>query len=372
MTTLIHSLPSERALPGRDAVREHFLLAAIVAAYYGVAKLICRIYPALFHESWDILGYLSGLAMGLVFTLCGYTIFVMLFRRPKRLIAYLGTHLRQYLTTNRIVYALPVLAMLPVFASSFTVVKAAIPLLHPYAWDVRLADIDAALHGGVQPWAWLNAVLDKPLLTFVINFNYHLWFFIMFGMIYWLAFAVEHARLRMQFLLSFVIAWILFGNVLATLLSSVGPCYYGRMIGGPDPYAGLMAYLHEANRQFPVWALTVQDLLWQGYHEQQGEARALAISAMPSMHVSSSVLLALLGWRLHRLAGIALTAFAVVIMVGSVHLGWHYAIDGYVGALGAWLVWHAVQRCPWLPEEHDAGSDDGAAAEQPRFASATR
>ncbi len=29
-------------------------------------------------------------------------------------------------------------------------------------------------------------------------------------------------------------------------------------------------------------------------------------------------------------------------MVGSVHLGWHYALDGYVGAAGAYAVWRAV------------------------------
>jgi membrane-associated phospholipid phosphatase len=57
------------------------------------------------------------------------------------------------------------------------------------------------------------------------------------------------------------------------------------------------------------------------------------------MHVASSVLLALLGWRLGRTVGIVLTVFAVLIQIGSVHLGWHYAIDGYIGALGAWLIW---------------------------------
>ena len=29
---------------------------------------------------------------------------------------------------------------------------------------------------------------------------------------------------------------------------------------------------------------------------------------------------------------------------GDVHLGWHYALDGYAGAAGAALVWHAVGR----------------------------
>jgi hypothetical protein len=34
-----------------------------------------------------------------------------------------------------------------------------------------------------------------------------------------------------------------------------------------------------------------------------------------------------------------LTAYAVIIFIGSVHLGWHYAIDGYLGIAGTWLIW---------------------------------
>lgn len=360
MNTLIQAIHVKPVSASHRALQEHLLLGLIVAAHLALALYLCRLYPGKFDESWGLAGYAAALATGLVFALCGYTIFVMLFRRPKRLIAYLGTQLKQYLILPRLLYALPVLAMLPIFATSFTIVKAAIPLLHPYAWDARFARLDAFLHGGVQPWEWLQPLLDQPLATAFINVNYHLWFFVMLGMVYWLAFAYEHARLRMQYLLSFAITWILLGNAMAILLSSAGPCYYGKLIDGADPYAGLMTYLHAADQQYSIWALTVQDMLWQS-HQQAGNGHIIGISAMPSMHVASSVQLALVGWRLHRLAGIALTVFAALIMIGSVHLGWHYAVDGYVGALGAWIVWKAVERCPWLPAERGAGRDDDEA-----------
>jgi membrane-associated phospholipid phosphatase len=141
----------------------------------------------------------------------------------------------------------------------------------------------------------------------------------------------------------------LLGNLTAILISSVGPCFYAHIVPGPDPYAGLMQYLSSADRQIPVLALQVQHALWSDHAHGIGST-ALSISAMPSMHVGSATLLALFGWRLSRTVGFALTIFAVLIMLGSVHLGWHYAIDGYVAALGAALIWFTTGRLRQLRE----------------------
>lgn len=334
---LTPSLASRANLPGA-LLREHRLLLAIVALELAAALALCAAHPEKFHEDMELGSYLGTLMLGLLFSLCGYTLHVMIFTRPAQLVRYLGTSLRALLTRERLLFAAPVLLMLPVFSSSFTVLKAAVPLVQPYAWDARIAAADAWLHGGVQPWELLQPLLGHPLLTALVSLNYHLWFFIMLGTVYWLAFDLERRQLRMQFFLSFVLSWILLGNVMAMLFSSVGPCYYRHLVAGADPFAGLMHYLQSANAQYPLLVLDVQNSLWHSYSTHSG-SNALSISAMPSMHVASSVLLALLGWRLNRAAGIALTAFALLIQLGSVHLGWHYAIDGYVGALGAWAIW---------------------------------
>jgi len=319
-------------------LREHSLLLVIVGLELAAALALCSAYPEKYRQNLQLEGYLGALALGLVFALCGYTIHVMIIKRPQQLVRYLKEHVCAYMTRERVLFALPVLAMMPLFASSFTVLKAAVPMVQPYAWDARLAAADAWLHGGVQPWELLQYVFGNPLMTAVLNFNYHLWFFILLATVYWLAFNLEQRQLRMQFMLSFVLSWSLLGNVMAMLFSSVGPCYYAMVVPGADPFAGLLHYLRGANEVIPVMALQVQETLWQDYSTQSG-TNALSISAMPSMHVASSVLLALLGWRLNRAAGVALTVFAVLIMAGSVHLGWHYAIDGYAGALGAWIIW---------------------------------
>jgi hypothetical protein len=65
-----------------------------------------------------------------------------------------------------------------------------------------------------------------------------------------------------------------------------------------------------------------------------------------------ATLFALVCWRTKRWLGIIMTIYAVVIMIGSVHLAWHYVVDGYVGALGMLLVWWAVGR---VLNRQDAG-----------------
>ncbi|HET9396791.1 MAG TPA: hypothetical protein VFO36_12100 [Nitrospiraceae bacterium] len=49
--------------------------------------------------------------------------------------------------------------------------------------------------------------------------------------------------------------------------------------------------------------------------------------------------------RVIKATRLAMTLYAIAIMIGSVHLGWHYAIDGYAGAIGSILIWWMVGLC---------------------------
>jgi membrane-associated phospholipid phosphatase len=110
-----------------------------------------------------------------------------------------------------------------------------------------------------------------------------------------------------------------------------------------DPYLPLMDWLRTVNVTHPVFALDVMDELWKTY--ETGTGLVNGISAMPSMHVGTSVLFAIAGFASGRrwLAWL-LTVFALLIMIGSVQLAWHYAIDGYVGAVVALLGWWLAGR----------------------------
>lgn len=314
---------------------------ALIAAIYAA----CGYALAVRHgvaENFSLLIYsdaigLATLMLALAF-LCGRIVYIMAFIRPRRLTAFILKDFRNFLLEHgRLPRAVPVLIAFLVLMSVFTSVKMMIPVVQPFAWDETLAALDRLLHGGVDPWRLLHPVLGYPPVTTVINFIYNMWFFVMFGALYWQLFAVKDPQLRMQFFYSFFLSWILNGTLLAIGFSSAGPCFFEEFTG-KDYYAPLMDYLRGAKEISPVWALATQDMLLQTYREY-GVALGAGISAMPSLHVSVAFLIALSCWRTDRRAGVALTAFLVCIVVGAVHLGWHYAVDAYASLLTTWLIW---------------------------------
>lgn len=235
--------------------------------------------------------------------------------------------------------ALPCILLFPQFSSAFTSVKSAIPLLHPYGLDPLFAKWDSLIHGG-HAWELIHPLVGYPLVTFILNFSYNFWIFFV-----WITFALvtvmtSHRELREQYLMSFFGCWILLGSVAAIGLSSVGPCFYG-LLYPTDPYAPLMSYLRSVDELYPIWALPTQDMLWQNY-ETSTTGLGSGISAMPSLHVAITMVNALLLSRLSRTAGILGWVYLALILVGSVHLGWHYAIDGYASILAVLLIWRAA------------------------------
>lgn len=258
--------------------------------------------------------------------------------KPKRPIRWFLDDLRQTLGNAEVMAdGLVAFVAITVMAATFTCLKDMVPVLNPFAWDAALADIDRWLHGGADPWRWLWPLFGHPVATTILNASYHLWFFLLYVMVFVAAFDQRVPERRQVFLVAFSLTWIVGGNVLATAFSSVGPVYYQAMGYGAD-FVPLMQGLEDMNRTSPVWALDVQQMLWQNY---LNGGPVKGISAMPSMHVATSVIMALFAFGYARWLGWVVTGFAATILVASVHLGWHYAIDGYAGvglALGFWWV----------------------------------
>lgn len=344
----------------RALLREHAPLVGIVGAHlaFGYALQAVLDVPIMdLQVSYGVVNIF--VALWTILFLSGHA-FWSLRRVPEgqSVFAFIWSDLRtRWLTPHRLAGYAIVHLTLPFFMSTFQCVKLAIPVVRPFDLDPTFHAWDVALHLGRAPWEWLDPLLGGDAATLILNVFYNLWFFGLFGTVIWQGFA-EDRRLRAQFFIAFLLTFIVGGNVLAMAMSSVGPCFYGLLMPDqPDPYVALMERLHDTHSRVPLWAVDVQDQLWTVY--TTGEVGTVAgISAMPSMHVAASTLFMLLGWARNKWLGAALTVFWVLILIGSVHLAWHYAIDGYLGAAVAAGIWFGagwlVKRTPWLAGAHGA------------------
>lgn len=231
-----------------------------------------------------------------------------------------------------------------IFFVGFLAIKKSIPVINgSFAWDKTFMDMDRALHFGSLPHEWLQPLLGSQLVLFLINMIYNLWFVVLLGCYFWFGFSKRDSFLRQRYLTAYLMAWFLGTCVLGTLLASAGPCFYGFVSEGSNPYGALMTGLRAANEVYPIWAVSTQDTLWQTHLAGHGDVEG--VSAMPSLHVGSSVLFVCLAFGWSKRWFIYFTIpFAIAIFVGSIVLGWHYAVDGYIGALVAWFSWWLAGR----------------------------
>ncbi len=328
----------------RTTLRHHAWMLAIIVSYIGlvVAILISIDRPYRIADRFYLLTALVPPVLAAFCVLLGQVIFHVMHVRPFSPVGLLRD-IRQddRLRLWRLGYAaIPILSVIA-FQSAFTSFKSSITFINPFQYDALFMEIDRWLHFGRQPWEWLQPLLGYPIVTSAISFAYKLWYGVFYLIFFWMAFSTRSPQLRMRYLISYLLCWALLGSLAATFLSSAGPCFYGLVVPGDDPYAPLFGYLKEADAQHQNWSLFAQAYLWENYALGQLNS-ASGISAMPSLHVAIAALQALLGWQLSRRAGLLLTAYCVVIMIGSVHLGWHYAIDGYVSVLAVIVIWKAV------------------------------
>ncbi len=301
-------------------------ITGTTASVWWTYTLICLTFPTAYHLAAFHLGYLrtrrrEGASGG-------------------GLVRAWEIYRRERFTPFRIFGVVVGCALLAPMMTTFLAYKRAIPLFLPFAWDTALMRADRALHLGVDPWRWLQPLFGGRLATVVIDTVYVGWLPVIALVLAWQLWTSDRT-LRTQFLLSYLISSILVGTVLATVFSSAGPCYWREVVGEPDPFAPLMARLREIDALRPLNALRLQQILWDGY---LGKREFYGISAMPSMHVALPVLYVLAGFRTSRLLGWLFALYLAVILIGSVHLGWHYAIDGYASIALVLVVWAAVGR----------------------------
>lgn len=341
---------------GNGGLARQFLLGlkdmrswiALVLVYVVMVWLVSEVFGL--QELFRILLYPAGSVIAALFSLLlifiGYLIYLPIVARESRPIARIAGLFKTYILEPRqLVNLLVPLLGLPFFMSAFTSFKSMIPEIVPFYLDNAFMIADKALHLGWHPWQLTHGLFGGETASVVINAFYHMWFFFMWGAMVWHLINLSDRAHRLQFLLAFTLAWVLLGSLAALALSSAGPVYFGEVTGLADPFKLLMERLYEIDaavmaetgaRGLP--ALGVQELLW-GFYADGDTTYGSGISAMPSLHLAIMALIALSSYRIHPLFGQLMWLMTAMILVGSVHLGWHYALDGYVSIVLAVLIW---------------------------------
>ena len=229
--------------------------------------------------------------------------------------------------------------------ASFNAFKQLVLPAAGFRYDPLFAEMDRLLFLGTDPWKITHAVLGSPDATLFVDRSYHAWFVPMsFGVLACAWLPRSTYRLRNQYLLSYTATWILVGSILAFLLPAAGPCYYDQFVGSSG-FAELSGKLAAAEAAVgsKLTALSNQAHLLGAFG---GDSLAVGagISAMPSVHNGLAVLFAIAAWRVNKALGWILAGYAVLIWIGSVHLGWHYAIDGLAAAALTFGIWRVAGR----------------------------
>lgn len=246
---------------------------------------------------------------------------------------------------------------LPTTLDAATTIKKAIPSIQPYFADPLLIQIDRFIFFGRDAWQISHAVFGQPA-TRIIDAFYTFWLIAQLLLGLAIIFTKDrHFQLRAA--LTFQISWIALGAALASAWASVGPCFVHEFYG-TDEFQPLMVRLRSIEE---LGALRGMDYLLSSVGTNNIGS---GISAMPSLHVGISVLIALcFAEKLPRWQWVA-WLYVAIMYVGSIHLGWHYATDGIVSGVAIAVIWYLTGLLLRPADLLVAGPDPAATDHQDR------
>ncbi|MDD2943854.1 MAG: phosphatase PAP2 family protein [bacterium] len=238
----------------------------------------------------------------------------------------------EYLTRQRFWDIIHYYLLFKVVLIVYGLIKQSIPLIHGQLFDDILLKQDIFFHLGRNPMldmvhifsGWADGYIDLAYVG---------WYPVLGSMM--IVLLMQRDRRVMEWgIFSLLFLWMA-GGLLALAVPSLGPVYVRS-----EWFAGLSV----------PHARMIQAQLWQHYQEIIAGAEATkfhnyeGIAAFPSLHVAIVALYSFVLWRINRISAWLMIAYTVVVQIGSVFLGWHYAIDGYIGIALAFVIAKTSER----------------------------
>jgi hypothetical protein len=209
---------------------------------------------------------------------------------------------------------------------TFMWIKPLLNYLVPFWADPYLASIDHAIFR-TDPWRLLSWLNDWPLALF-----YHrAWFALMILTLLMVLWA-QPSKEKSSVMITYFCLWSLFGPIIHVCFPAAGPIFYARM-GYGTAFSGLVSAPETTQ---------LADYLWRIYSGATFGSGS-GISAMPSLHIATTVWMVLAVYLFARRWLIPMALAAILIFLLSVSLGWHYAIDGIIGGGGAVAIWYVAR-----------------------------
>lgn len=220
---------------------------------------------------------------------------------------------------------------------SYVWVKFSLPLINWNLYDAQLWFIDQKVHLGISPSLFMAELFKNPLLLTAVDYWYSWWLPVqLYSTGFFLA--SSDNLFRRRFVYSQLLLWTL-GLWMYVAVPALGPVYAFR-----QDWQHVQASMPKNS--------ATQQLLIESYRNvvqsrQTGRIKAPfnpahGIAAMPSLHVALLWFFFLWSRKYARALSLFYAVGTILILFGSIVTGWHYAIDGYVGMILAYISYRAA------------------------------